>query len=142
MIVVLDSSAAVEIVLKREKGALFKGLLEASGRIITSEFFKVEVANVARKYYKGKYIQKDECLKLLTLSKGLVDEFVSIENDHCEALHEAIRLDYSVYDMLYLILARRHEAVLLTCDGPLNTIAEKEGIRTVGSYGFTRKMPR
>jgi predicted nucleic acid-binding protein len=70
----------------------------------------------------------------IALSKVLVDEFAPIEHDHCEALHEAVRLDYSVYDMLYLILARRYEALLLTCDGPLNSIAEKEGIHTARSY--------
>jgi predicted nucleic acid-binding protein len=74
------------------------------------------------------YINKDECIKLLELSVNLVDEFVLIDRDYAEALNEAIRLDYSAYDMLYLILARNNGAVLLTCDGPLNRIAEKEGI--------------
>jgi predicted nucleic acid-binding protein len=129
MIVVLDSSAAIELILKREKSKIFRELIASSEKIITSEFFKIEVANVLRKYYKGKYINKDECIKLLELSKNLVDEFVLIDRDYAEALNEAIRLDYSAYDMLYFILARNNGAVLLTCDGPLNRIAEKEGIR-------------
>jgi predicted nucleic acid-binding protein len=33
--------------------------------------------------------------------------------------------------MLYLTLARRTGAILLTLDKPLNTIAEKEGIETI-----------
>jgi predicted nucleic acid-binding protein len=33
--------------------------------------------------------------------------------------------------MLYLTLARRTGAVLMTLDGPLNRIAEKEGIETI-----------
>jgi predicted nucleic acid-binding protein len=129
MIVVLDTSAAIEVLLKREKSKIFRELIASSEKTITSEFFKIEVANVLRKYYKGKYINKDECIKLLELSQNLVDEFVLIDRDYAEALNEAIRLDYSAYDMLYLILARNNGAVLLTCDGPLNRIAEKEGIR-------------
>jgi predicted nucleic acid-binding protein len=130
MIIVLDSSAAIEVVLKREKDKTFKELIAGSEKIITSEFFKIEVANVIRKYYRGNYIKKEECIRLLELSMNLVDEFVSIDQDYTEALHEAIRLDYSAYDMLYLIIARNNGALLLTCDGPLNGIAEKEGIRT------------
>jgi predicted nucleic acid-binding protein len=56
----------------------------------------------------------------------VLHEFVLIDRDYAEALNEAIRLDYSAYDMLYLILARNNGAVLLTCDGPLNRIAQTE----------------
>jgi predicted nucleic acid-binding protein len=54
MIVVLDSSAAIEVILKRERSKTFRALIASSEKIITSEFFKIEVANVLKKYYKGK----------------------------------------------------------------------------------------
>jgi hypothetical protein len=44
MIVVVDSNAAIEVVLKRKKGSLFRQLIESSEKTITSEFFKIEVA--------------------------------------------------------------------------------------------------
>jgi predicted nucleic acid-binding protein len=131
MIVVLDSNAAIEVVLKREKGYVFRRLIENSEKIITSEFFRIEVANVIRKYYKGHYIKREECDTLLELSENLIDEFVPVSENNREALNEAIRLDHSVYDMLYLTLARRAGAILLTLDKPLNAIAEKEGIEIV-----------
>jgi predicted nucleic acid-binding protein len=56
---------------------------------------------------------------------------IPIAENNLEALHEAIRLEYSIYDILYVTLARRTGAVLLTLDGPLATIAEKEGIEIV-----------
>ncbi|GHU95390.1 hypothetical protein FACS189479_08920 [Spirochaetia bacterium] len=43
-------------------------------------------------------------------------------------------MDYSAYDMLYLTLARRTGATLITLDKLLNSIAEKEGIEIV-KYG-------
>jgi predicted nucleic acid-binding protein len=130
MIIVLDSNAAIEVVLKRKKGTVFRELIEASEKTITSEFFRIETANVIRKYHKGNYITKEETNKLLELSENLIDEFVLISENNLEALNEAIRLDYSAYDMLYLTLARRTGALLITLDQRLNEIAEQEGIET------------
>jgi predicted nucleic acid-binding protein len=131
VIIVLDCNAAIEIVLKRKKGTAFRDLVETSEKTITSEFFKIETANVLRKYYKGKYIKKEECFKLLELSESLIDEFVPISENNVEALSEAIRLDYSAYDMLYLTLARRTGALLITLDQTLNNIAKREGIEVM-----------
>ena len=132
MTVVLDSNAAIEIVLKREKAWVFRELIETSEKTVSSEFFRIETANVIRKYYQGKYIKKAECNKLLELAENLVDEFVPIKENHVEALNEAIRLNCSAYDMLYLTLARRMGAILATLDHPLNVIAGKEGIEIAG----------
>ena len=130
MIIVLDSNAAIEIVLNREKGKKLRELIETSEKTVSSEFFRIETANVIRKYYNGKYIKKAECNKLLELAENLVDEFIPIRENHLEALNEAIRLNYSAYDMLYLTLARRMGAILVTLDRSLNLIAKKEGIET------------
>jgi predicted nucleic acid-binding protein len=78
MLVVLDCNAAIEVVLKREKGAIFRQIIESSEKTITSEFFRIETANVIRKYYKGNYIKKEDCNKLLELAENLIDEFVPI----------------------------------------------------------------
>ena len=131
MIVVLDSNAAIEIVLKREKGNVFKALIENSEKTVSSEFFRIEVANVIRKYYNGKYIGKAEGIKILELAENLVDEFIPIKVNRLEALNEAISLNYSAYDMLYFTLARNMGAILATLDNGLNKIAKKEGIETV-----------
>ena len=132
MIVILDSNAAIEIVLKREKGGMFKELVETAEKTVSSEFFRIEVANVIKKYVLGKYIKKAECNKILDLAESLVDEFIPIKENRLEALNEAIRLNYSAYDMLYLTLARRTGAKLITIDRGLNQIAKKEGINVVG----------
>jgi len=131
VIVVLDSNAAIEVVLKRAKGKVFRELLESSEKIMSSEFFRIELANVVRKYYQGKFITRAECGKILELSENLIDEFVPIKENHREAMNEAIRLGYSAYDMLYLTIARRFGAVLITLDQTLNAIAKKEGLEIV-----------
>ncbi|MDR2047961.1 MAG: type II toxin-antitoxin system VapC family toxin [Treponema sp.] len=128
MIVVVDSNAAIEVVLKREKGTRFRQIIESAEKTISSEFFRIETANVISKYCRGNYIKKDECHKLLELTENLIDEYVPIAENNLEALHESIRLSCSAYDMLYLTLARRTGAVLMTLDRLLGIIAEKEGI--------------
>ena len=85
--------------------------------------------------YKKKYIRKSECNKILELAENLIDVFIPIKENHLEALNEAIRLEYSAYDMLYLTLARRMGAILATLDHSLNVIAKKEGIDTVDLQG-------
>ena len=128
MIVVLDSNAAIEIVLKRDRGMAFRDIIESAEKTVSSEFFRIEVANVIRKYYQGEYIRKADCNKIMELAENLVDEFVPIKENYLEALNEAIRLKFPAYDMLYLTLARRKSALLLTLDHSLNMIAKKEGI--------------
>ena len=130
MIIVLDSNAAIEIVLKREKGKIFERLVDESDKVVSSELFRIEVANVLRKYYQGKYLKKFECIKLLELAENLNDEYIPIKDNNLEALNEAIRLKFSAYDMLYLTIARRMGAMLVTLDNSLNVIAKKEGIDT------------
>ena len=39
-------------------------------------------------------------------------------------------LDHSIYDMIYLVLARRNNATLLTMDQTLVAAAEKAGVNT------------
>jgi len=131
VIIVLDSNAAIEIVLKREKGKSLRELIKTAEKTVSSEFFRIEVANVIRKYYQGKYIKKADCHKMLELAENLIDEFIPIKENHLEALHEAIRLNHSAYDMLYLTLARRMGATLATLDQRLNAIAAKEEIDIV-----------
>jgi uncharacterized protein with PIN domain len=45
MIIVLDCSVAVEIVLNRERGRLFRSGLDMSEKVITSALYKAETAN-------------------------------------------------------------------------------------------------
>ncbi|AEF83627.1 putative PilT protein domain protein [Treponema primitia ZAS-2] len=131
MIVVLDSNAAIAIVLQQGKGIDFTKAIEQSEKVVSSEFFRIEVANVIRKYYKGNFINREQCNELLETAEGLVDEFIPIRENNIEAFNEAIRLDYSAYDMLYLSLARRTGATLLTLDHPLLMLAKKEGLSII-----------
>jgi predicted nucleic acid-binding protein len=128
LIVVLDSSAAVEVVLARKKAGKFKLLIENAEQVVSSDLFKAEVANTLWKYVRAELLGGDKTNKLLHLAEELVDEFVDIANNNEESMHEAIRLNHSTYDMLYFTLARRFGATLISVDKKLNTLCAEAGI--------------
>ncbi len=128
MKVVLDTSAGIEIALGREKANNYREIIEKASEIITSDLYKAEVTNVLWKYVKAKYLSKEDALQRLQFCVDLIDEFIDIAENNQEALVESIRLNYSVYDVLYLTLARRNGAVLLTLDKRLKEKAKELGI--------------
>jgi len=129
MTIVLDSCAAIEIILNREKAGELKEILNSADEILTSSLYRIEVANVLLKYYRGGFIEKNTCGKLLTLAENLIDDFVDISENNHAALRDAIRLNHSTYDMLFLTLSRSRDAKLLTLDERLKKLAEQEDIK-------------
>jgi predicted nucleic acid-binding protein len=131
MTIVLDANAGIEISLVREKSAMLSQFIEKSAKVITSQLYKAETTNVISKYVKGGYLNKDEALEKLSFCDGLIDEFFDISDHKEEALIESIRLNHSAYDFLYLVLARRNGARLITLDKKLRELCVKCGIETV-----------
>ena len=129
MNIVLDSSAALEVVLGRPRAEALKTIIETASKILTSDLYKIETANALWKYCRGGYIPAALCPQLLELAENLIDEYADISANNMEAMNEAVRLNHSAYDMLYLTLARRTGAALVTLDKQLAAIAEKEKIR-------------
>jgi predicted nucleic acid-binding protein len=128
MMVVLDASAGIEIGLGRENSQKFIELLEEASKVITSDLYKAEVTNVLWKYVKLKLLTKDVALQRLQYCLNLVDEYIDITENNQESLIESIRIDHSVYDILYLTIARRNGAILMTQDKKLKEIAREQGI--------------
>jgi len=128
MIVVLDASAGIEIALTRSDAQKFEKIIEKASKVISSELYKAETANVLWKYYSAGLLNKEEVLKRLKYCDDLIDEYIDISDNNEEALIEGIRIKHSVYDLLYLVIARRSGAILLTQDKKLKNIAKDNGI--------------
>ncbi len=131
MILVLDASAAIEIVLKREKSAIFSTVVLSSRKVISTDLYKIEVTNTLWKYVKAGLIDRSLATEILKLAQDLVDEFIDIAENNEEALIESIRLNHSSYDLLYFTLARRYGGKLMTLDKKLGELAEKNGIEVI-----------
>jgi predicted nucleic acid-binding protein len=128
MITVLDASAAIEILLSRSQSAELKKYLLESGEVVSPELFKAEIANVLWKYVRAGLLAQDQANVLLGLGLELIDDYIDMKDNITESMNEAVRLDHPVYDMLYLTLARRRGARLLTLDKKLKGIAQSAGV--------------
>ncbi len=128
MIVVLDASAGIELALGRANSYKYRDLLNKADKVVSSELYKAETANVLWKYVNADLLSKEGALTRLRYCFDLIDEYIDISSHNEEALFEGIRINHSVYGLLYFTLARRNGAILLTLDKKLKTIAEEHGI--------------
>ena len=67
----------------------------------------------------------------MTLLLKLVDSYSDTSELAVEALHEAVRLNHTVYDLYYIVLARRNGAVLLTVDEKLKNVCTDCGVEVI-----------
>jgi predicted nucleic acid-binding protein len=128
MIIVLDVSAAIEIVLQKEKKELFNNIYKKGTWIIAPDLFIAEITNVLWKYHKAKVISHEDCIQYVQDGIDMIDDFIDARELWKESLAEGIKNNHSIYDMYYLVLARRNDAILITNDGPLSEICKKLNI--------------
>jgi predicted nucleic acid-binding protein len=122
MRIVLDASAAANIILRTD---LAPSLIERLGQgslVIAPTLFHGEIANTLWKYVRCGDLSKDTALARYAEAVGLVDAFEADEALATETLSAAIRYNHPVYDLLYVILARRHGCRVLTVDKRLITL--------------------
>lgn len=131
MTVVLDASVALEIALEGNRGTEFKDLLSECSIVTAPDIFVSEVTNSFWKYRVFSNITDDQCFQGIEFCLALVDDFCFTQSLWHEVIKESIRLKHPVYDMFYLILARRTGAKLLSCDKQLHKLSEKLDIDTV-----------
>ena len=128
MIVVLDASAAVEVVLQRESAPRFAEILTQADLVLAPTLLITEASNVFWKYQKFADYSQDACEKSIEHIVALADEYVNEAELYREAFSLGCMLDHPIYDMVYLVLARRNNAKLLTMDKKLISAAKKAGV--------------
>ena len=129
--IVLDASAAVEIVQNTEMGWALQELALTNEKKITCELMRAETASVFRKLVRMKAVDADTADRFLAEATALPDEYYPLDDLQSEALRESIRLNHSVYDMFYFVLARRTGATLFTTDRKLQTLCQKHGVNCI-----------
>lgn len=129
--IVLDCSAAVEMVRGTPRGRGFAELVLRGEPVVTSSLFQVEVRNAFWKYVKAGLMSPEQASECVEAALELVDEFVPLEENIAESFAEAARQGHPVYDLLYATLARRNVATLFTADKRLVSLCESMGISRV-----------
>jgi predicted nucleic acid-binding protein len=124
MIVVLDVSAAIEIILRKEKLELFNSTYSKASWVIAPHLYISEITNVLWKCHKAKMLSHDDCIQYVQDGIDLIDDFVDAIDYWKESLAEGIKNNHSIYDMYYAVLARRNDATLITNDGALAKVCK------------------
>ena len=128
MIVVLDASAAIEIVFQRKSGKKLGKLTKEADWVIAPNLFICEVTNAVWKYHKFADLSFKACERNLEQIIALPDNFINEKKLFLEAFKLSCSSNHSVYDMLYLVIARRNNGILLTMDNKLKKIAKHYSI--------------
>ena len=129
MIIVLDASAAVNIVVRASKEQALSDRISNADWVIAPHLFISEVTNTFWKYHSFGAMDVESCEKAIDHAIALPDDYFSEEELYKEAFQLACINKKPVYDMFYIVLARRNNAHLLTEDKTLKHIAAKQSIR-------------
>ena len=123
---VVDASALLRLMTAQPEALELEEQLTAASLVIAPALLLTEVANVLWKLQRAKALPDGaDPQGLLRTAAELVDHLEPDRSLQAEALALAIRLNHPVYDCLYLALARREAATLVSCDQRLLRLAEQ-----------------
>lgn len=125
MRLILDASAALNIVMRTDLAAGFIVGLERADMVLAPSLFHAEVANALWKYARAGLLDKPTMMTRLDEALGLVDSFEPDERLVTEALSLSVVHQHPVYDMLYVVLAMRYGAKLISADSKLIKLAQR-----------------
>ena len=131
MTLVLDASAALAIVGERGRGREFHREAQKADLVIAPDLFVPEIVNAVWKYHQFESLSISSCNQQIELALAIVETLIPCKELHREAFLMARDAKKPAYDMFYLALARREDAVLLTSDGALRKEAERQGIQVI-----------
>jgi predicted nucleic acid-binding protein len=123
--IIVDASAVVRIIEGSEPAASFQEALLQADLVLAPELMLTEVANALWRLQRAGQLEADGLQRRLSRAVELVDVIEPDRHLQAEALALACHLDHPVYDCLYLALARREAAVLVTADKRLQQLAAR-----------------
>ena len=127
---VLDASAAVRIVVGPSPEKIIAAL-DSVDDVIVPTLFAEEVSNALWKYVHEDILASSDAITRVRTALALPNRIFPSGYDESfltEVFNEACRLDHPVYDLLYLVTARRNAASLATCDRRLAALASSLGV--------------
>ncbi|WP_216902623.1 type II toxin-antitoxin system VapC family toxin [Synechococcus sp. CCY 9618] len=122
---VLDASAAVRLILGDPGAAAVAEQIREAALVMAPELMLSEVANILWKLQRADHLAGLDPQQLLADARDLVDRVEADRHLQAEALALACHHDHPVYDCLYLALARREAATLISMDRRLQQLAER-----------------
>jgi predicted nucleic acid-binding protein len=127
----IDVRGAMEILLQKEKADKFSKVLQEAALVIAPDLYISELTNTFWKYHRANILTKDQCVQYIKDGISYVDKFIDSKELWQEAFSEGINNNHSIYDMIYMVAARRNDGILITNDSVLATICKNNNIRVV-----------
>jgi predicted nucleic acid-binding protein len=131
-LIVLDASAALELLLMTETGErLVERIFAPTETLHAPELLDLEVAQVLRRYERGKALAASRAAEALDDLAALPLERYS----HRLLLPRAwdLRANLTLYDAAYVALAELLDAPLLTCDAALARAPHAARVELLGT---------
>jgi predicted nucleic acid-binding protein len=119
----------MEILLKKEKAGKFSGIMQEVTLMTAPDLYVSELTNALWKYHAAKIFTEDECIKYIQGGINFVDKFIDSREIWREAFSEGVNSKHSIYDMLYMVVARRSGGILITTDSDLAAICKKNHVQ-------------
>ena len=134
--IVMDTSVALEIAKGSPEGWPYRSLMTPRETCIAPTYFRVEIANAIRNQIRRQLIPAKRAVEYFDRSLSLMDMLWPSADLFPEALTEAVRMDHPVYDIAYLVLARRFGATLFSRDRRLNELCDECGVMRIHDVEF------
>lgn len=128
MTAVVDANAGIEVGLNRSRSKDITSLLRRFDQILTPSLYYAEITNALWKYLRSNRIGSDTAKQGLRIASELIDQYIDIQKYLDEVLTESVRLDHPVYDIFYLVLARRTDSTIITLDKRFRSLIAEEGL--------------
>ena len=130
--IVIDTSILVKFILKEEDWNKVADFLKAG--TISVDLVIKETVNAIWKRVMRKEISLEEAKDMFEAMKEILNKAVIIENEMDyidEAFEISIRRNVTVYDSLYIALAKKKKLELLTADEIQAQVASLEEVRAI-----------
>jgi len=131
-VIVIDTSVLVKFILKEEGWNKIADFLKAG--TISVDLVIKETVNAIWKRVMRKEISLEEAKSMFEAVKEILNKAVIIENEMDyidEAFEISIRRNITVYDSLYITLAKKKKLELLTADEMQAQVASLEEVRAI-----------
>ena len=122
---VLDASAVVRIIEGSPQAVAMGEALASADLVLAPELMLTEVANALWRLQRAGQLEGAGLQQRFERAVALVDHIEPDRTLQAEALALATHLDHPDYDCLYLVLARREVAALLSADQRLLKLAAR-----------------
>jgi predicted nucleic acid-binding protein len=116
---VVDASVLARVLFDEPGAVAARDLLAGAAGLVAPDLIHAEITSVAAKRVARKLSSVDEARRAVAAVGDIIDETEAAATLTARALDLALELGISAYDALYVALAERRGAVLLTGDAKL-----------------------